>query len=79
MGFFVKTCEGRMSDSRIYKLPKKNISGKSRIHSKYIEQNKSKLKYTPCFMQNGEHVTQTTDIAGKFDYYFTVTEFRYDN
>ena len=30
-------------------------------------------------MQNGEHVTQTTDIAGKFKYYFTVTEFRYDN
>ena len=30
-------------------------------------------------MQNGEHVTETTDIAGKFNYYFTVTEFRYDN
>ena len=30
-------------------------------------------------MQNGEHVTQTTNKAGKFNYYFTVPEFRYDN
>ena len=28
-------------------------------------------------MQNGKPVTQTTDIAGKFD--CTVTDFRYDN
>ena len=71
---FVKTQKVRLSYSRIYKI-KKNTG----YIKKYIEQNKSKLKYNPSFMQNGERVTRATDIAGKFNCYFTVTNFRCHN